>query len=209
MTKNGPIMKRLLLSLTLVLTLAVPGCGTPVKNAGNPGSSIICYGDSITYGPRAVEGGDYPSYLALMVDREVINAGGSGDTTEDGLDRLETDVLEEDPYLVIIEFGANDYFKGIPKEETLDNLEEMILLVQEKGAMTALCDVSGGDILGVYDIYHKDLKRLAARTGSIFIPYLMKDIIQDASLKSDQMHPNAKGYEIVAERVYRAIEKYL
>ena len=209
MTKNGPIMKRLLLSLTLVLTLAVPGCGTQVKNTGNQGSSIICFGDSITYGQGAIEGEDYPSCLARMVKREVINAGVPGDTTEDGLDRMGIDVLAEAPYLVIIEFGANDYFKNMSKEETLENLEEMILIIQEKGAMTALCDVSGGAVLGVYNVYHKDLKRLAARTGSIFIPYLMKDIIQDASLKSDQMHPNAKGYEIVAGRVYRATEKYL
>ncbi len=202
-------MNKLLLSLMLVLALAVPGCGSGIRNTGNQGSAIICFGDSITYGQGAIEGEDYPSYLARMVKREVINAGVPGDTAEDGLDRMVTDVLAEAPYLVIIEFGANDYFKNMPKEETLENLEEMALIIQEKGAMTALCDVSGGAVLGAYNVYHEDLRRLAARTGSIFIPYLMKGIIQDASLKSDQMHPNAKGYKIVAERVYRAIEKYL
>ena len=124
--------------------------------------------------------------------------------------RIEEDVLENDPYLVIVEFGANDYFRDFPREETVRNLEEIIIKIQNEGAMVALCDVSGGgSILGVYNIHHKDFKQLAKKTRSIFIPSLMKGIVQNPSLKADRFHPNSKGYKIIAEKVYKVIKYYV
>ncbi|MGB2600848.1 MAG: GDSL-type esterase/lipase family protein [Candidatus Omnitrophota bacterium] len=202
-------MKRLFLIALVLIAFSLSGCGPSIKNADSQGTQIICFGDSITFGQGAKKGGDYPAYLREMVKRDVINEGISGETTEEGLDRIEEDVLERDPYLVIIEFGANDYFKKVPQQETLDNLEQMVSRVQGEGAMVAVCDISGGAIMGAYNIYHKELKRLARRKGAIFIPYLMKGILQDPSLKSDQIHPNAEGYKIIAKRVYEAIEPYL
>ena len=202
-------MKKHLL-VTLVLTAVfLSGCGSSVKNTGSRGTQIICFGDSITYGQGARDGEDYPSRLREMVERDVINAGIPGETTEEGLRRIKEDVLDGDPYLVIIEFGANDYFRKVPEKDMLDNLEQMISLVQQEGAMVAVCDVSGASVMGVYDIYHDELKRLAGRKGAIFIPYLMKGILQDPGLKSDPIHPNAKGYKVIAERVYKAIKPYL
>ena len=76
--------------------------------------------------------------------------------------------------------------------------------------MTALCDASGGSsMLGAFNIYHKDMKKLARETGSIFIPHAMKGIIQNTSLKVDRFHPNAEGNKIIAERVYKNIKPYL
>jgi lysophospholipase L1-like esterase len=202
-------MRKHFLIILILIAFIFSGCGPSVKNTDSRGAQIICFGDSITYGQGARDGEDYPSRLREMVGRDVINAGIPAETTEDGLRRIKEDVLDEDPYLVIIEFGANDYFRKVPEKEILDNLEQMISLVQQEGAMVAVCDVSGGAIMGVYDIYHDELKRLAERKGAIFIPSLMKGILQDPALKSDSIHPNAKGYKIIAERVYKAIKPYL
>ena len=194
----------------IAILALLPGCGSPVRNLDSKGSTIICFGDSITYGQGAAKDEAYPARLQAMVSREVINAGVSGDTTRDALGRVEEDVLEEDPYLVVVEFGANDHFTEIPEEETAANLRRIIAMIQDGGAIVAVCDVSAGaSIIGEFDIYHDKLERLARETGSVFIPYLMKGILQKPSLRSDHMHPNAEGYRIIAERVYEKIKPYL
>ena len=113
MTRNRKVnvMRKLTATLVYILIFALSGCGPAIRNMDSRGSLIICFGDSITYGSGAKEGDDYPSYLAGMVRREVINVGVPGETSGQGLERLEDDVLSEDPYIVIVEFGANDHFQ--------------------------------------------------------------------------------------------------
>ena len=77
---------------------------TEVKNVGSKGKNIICFGDSLTFGYGANLQEDFQSLLAKMTDRPVINAGIDGDTTFTALNRLQSDVLSKDPYLVILEF---------------------------------------------------------------------------------------------------------
>ena len=187
----------------------ISGCAPAIVNVDSEGTNIICLGNSITYGSGVERGEDYPSLLSDLLGEEVINAGVGGDTTGGALTRLQEDVLDKDPYLVIIELGANDYFKGVPKEEAIRNMEIIIERIQDEGAMTAICDVSGGSAFGVHDVYHEELKKIARETGSIFIPYLMKGILQKPSLKMDNLHPNAEGYKIFANRVYKAIKPYV
>jgi lysophospholipase L1-like esterase len=145
-----------------------------------------------------------------MVERAVINKGCCGDTTQDGLSRIQSDVLSLEPYLVIVEFGANDYFQNIPKDTVLKNLRDITSKIQDTGAMVALCDVSGGrSFLKKHDIYHAALKQLAQDTQAIFIPFMMKGVIQRPRLLSDSFHPNAEGYRVIAKKIYNAIEPYL
>jgi len=200
----------MILPFFLVFALLFSGCAPSVRNVDSDGAVIICFGDSITYGQGAREGEAYPALLRTMVPGEVINAGISGETTREALRRVKKDVLDEDPYLVIVEFGANDRFTGIPEDETAANLRKIIKMIQDEGAMTAICDISAGSsIIGGLDVYHKKMKRLSKNTGSIFIPRLMEGILQDPSMKSDHMHPNAAGYRLIAERVYESIKPYL
>ncbi len=169
---------------------------------------IICFGDSVTYGQGVQRGEDFPSLLGRMTGRTVINAGVPGDTTADGLKRLGKDVLRRRPHLVVIELGANDYFHGVPVEEVMRNLGRIISGIQSVGAMVALCDLSGDRYLDrQHDIYHCRLKDLAKKTGSVFIPRLMRGIIRKPSLRLDTFHPNALGYTIIAERIYKAIRR--
>lgn len=182
------------------------GCSSGITNLGSKGTTIICFGNSITYGEGAQEGQDFTSYLEKLLEQRVINAGSSGDTTESALIRLERDVLEKNPYLVIVELGGNDFLRKIPKEKTLRNLEDIIVRIQEEGAIVVLCDVSSGFIMSGY---RKDFKRLAKKTNSIFIPRLLEDILEDPSLKFDYIHPNAEGYKIIAQRIYHAIRPYI
>lgn len=190
-----------------LLALILVSCARrQIKNIDTKGSSIICFGDSITFGHGVNPVEDYPSALAHMIDLQVINAGIDSDTSADGLKRLDADVLEKDPRLVIIEFGGNDFIKGLPMEETAANIRAMADRIQAKGAMVAIFDVSSGMIMGNY---RSVLRDIALEKQAIFIPGPLKGILTNPKLKSDFIHPNATGYKMVAHRVYRTIRPYL
>jgi len=173
-----------------------------IANRDNPGRNIICFGDSITEGWGAGVGEDYPSLLRKRVSRPVINAGRSGDTTGEALQRLEEDVLSADPYLVIVELGANDYLKQAPRQQTFKNLDEIVSRIQERGAMVVLAEVRVGLLR---DEYYEGLRAIAENRRALFIPDIMRGITWNADLKSDGIHPNAKGYALIAGKIYQYI----
>ncbi|MDD5155218.1 MAG: GDSL-type esterase/lipase family protein [Candidatus Omnitrophica bacterium] len=190
-----------------LLALVLISCARrQIKNIDSKGTSIICFGDSITFGHGVNPGEDYPSDLAKMTDLQIINAGIDSDTSADGLQRIDSDVLEKNPRLVIVEFGGNDFIKGLPMEETAANIRAMVDRIQAKGAMVAIFDISSGMIMGNY---RSVLRDIALEKQAIFIPDALKGILTNPELKSDFIHPNAAGYKIVAHRVYRAIRPYL
>ena len=139
-------MKRINLGfLVIILSIALSGCvKQEIKNLHAKGNSIICFGDSITFGYGANPGEDYPTALGKMTKLSVINAGVDGDTSFAALERLKQDVLSKNPRLVIVEFCGNDFLKKIPRETTVKNLNEIIDRIQAQGIMVALVDISAG-----------------------------------------------------------------
>ena len=101
--------------LALVVLASCPS-RLDVANRDAQGSTIICFGDSLTRGLGAAPGHDYPSLLAEALGRDVINAGVNGDTTRDALQRLTADVLARTPQLVIVQFGGNDFLRKVPRK---------------------------------------------------------------------------------------------
>jgi len=177
-----------------------------VKNLDSQGTNIICFGDSITFGYGAGQGEDYPTALAKLVTIPVLNKGIDGDTTSEALKRLQSDVLDRKPLVVIIEFSGNDFLKKIPREITINNIREMIRRIQSRGAMVAIVDISAGLFL---QDYRGLLSKLAKEEDAIFIPSILGGIITNPSMKSDFLHPNARGYKLIAERIHRALAPYL
>ena len=187
--------------------IALSACAKrEIKNLDSRGKNIICFGDSITFGYGARPGEDYPTELAKLLNTPVINAGIDGDTTSTALKRISSDVLEKEPRLVIIEFCGNDFLHKVPIELTVQNIRQMIEVAQAKGAMVALVDISAGMFLSDY---RKVFAKLAREKEVIFIPEVLNRIITNPSMKSDFLHPNAKGYKLIAQRVQRAISPYL
>jgi len=190
-----------------LLVIGLAGCAKKeIKNINSKGENIICFGDSITFGYGVNPGEDYPSDLAKMLNMPVINAGLDADTSSGGLQRIDAEVLEKDPLLVIIEFGGNDFLKKIPLEKTVKNIETMIQKIQEKGAMVALVDVRMGFVMRDYGSQYK---RLSRKYQTIFTEPALSGIITNPQLKSDFFHPNADGYKLIAQRIYRSIIPYL
>jgi lysophospholipase L1-like esterase len=183
------------------------GCAKrEIKNIDSQGQNIICFGDSVTFGYGVNKDEDYPAELARLIQMPVINAGIDGDTTVEAIKRLHSDVLERDPLLVIIEFGGNDFLRRIPKEDTVNNIREMVDKIQAKGAMVAIVDISAGIFLKEYRL---EFYNIARKSKTIFIPKIMGEIITNPRMKSDFIHPNADGYKMIAQRTYRAVMPYL
>ena len=184
------------------------GCGgaPEIANRRSQGTAIICFGDSLTYGHGASGGRDYPSRLAAALGRDVINAGVNGDTTRDALQRLEPDVLSRNPRLVIVTLGGNDFLRQMPMHETFANLDDIVRRIQARGAMVVLVGVPsavfGNPAQGEYE-------RIARARHALLLPDLLDDILGDPHLKSDGLHPNDAGYQLMADRVVQAVQPLL
>ena len=197
----------LLVTCDLLLVTLLIGCAQrEIKNLDSKGKTIICFGDSITFGYGVVPGEDYPTQLGKLMDIPIVNSGVDADTSAMALKRLDADVFVKDPFLVIVEFTGNDFIKKLPMEETKKNIAEIVDRTQARGIMVAIADVSAGFFLMDYRMM---LDKIAYQKGAIFIPGLLSGIITTPSLKSDFIHPNAAGYKLVAERVYLGIIPYL
>jgi acyl-CoA thioesterase I len=196
-----------LVVMSLCAFVLVAGCAKrEITNIDAKGKSIVCFGDSLTFGYGALPGQDYPTAMGKMCNLEVVNAGIDGDTTTEALKRLKSDVFAKEPFLVIIEFCGNDFLRKVPKETTLNNIGAMVDAIQKMGAMVAIADISAGMFLSDY---RREFRRLASEKQAIFVPGIMSGIITNPAMKSDFLHPNAQGYQLIAQRVYRAILPYL
>ena len=184
--------------LVLVVWALWPSPYSKVVNLASRGSNIIAFGDSLTAGYGAQPGEDYPSKLSKLIDMPVINAGVSGDTTDMALARIDADVLSRDPRIVIVGLGGNDFLRSVEIATTERNLRTIIRKIHAAGAMVILL---GFRFPSLAVDYEKMYERVADDEGCLFIGRMLRGIITDPSLKSDEVHPNARGYAIMAERV--------
>jgi len=178
-----------------------------VKNlASQQGRTIVAFGDSLTSGYGAARGEDYPSKLAIGMGIEVINAGVNGDTTESAIARIDADVLSKKPRIVIVGLGGNDVLGGVPIETTEANLRTIVKRIQGGGSIVMLL---GFDFPSVKASYGKMYERVARTEGCLLVPDMLDGILSNPSLKSDEIHPNVSGYELMAARVANPLRKLL
>ncbi len=186
------------------LLLPLLACSPDVPNLDSPGRTIVVLGDSIAAGVGSGPGQAYPELLAARLGTEVVNAGVSGNTTADGLARID-EVLDEDPWMVIVELGGNDVLRRVPPEQTEQNLRGIIDRVISARAVPVLVEMDapfGGDYLVIYE-------RLGDEYGIPVIEETLGEILRDRALKSDTIHPNAEGQKVLAEAIAEEIEPIL
>lgn len=188
---------------------------SPVRPADDR-PALVCFGDSLTAGFGVDPGHSYPDLLQQELDRRgyhyrVVNLGESGDTTQDGLDRLSLATAEK-PRLVIVEFGANDGLRGQPVSTMEHNLAQMIEALQKTGTRLVLAGITlppnyGPDYIKRFDAVYPEL---AARYKVPLIPFLLEGAAGHADLmQQDGLHPNTAGTRLVTANVLRAIEPLL
>jgi acyl-CoA thioesterase I len=162
------------------------------------GATVVAFGDSLVEGRGASPGRDFVSILARRLAVPIVNAGRSGDTAAAALSRLDSAVLSRNPRVVIVLLGGNDFLRRVPPTETFRSLATIVERIRQRGAAVILVGVSVGLI---EDPYENEYESLAQRTSSGLVPDILDDIIGHADRMSDSIHPNDRGYEMIADRI--------
>lgn len=170
----------------------------PFIDTPRAGTNIIFFGDSLVEGIGATAGNDLASLLSRELEISVINAGRSGDTTRSALARLASDVLNNDPRVVVILLGGNDSINRIEPETTFANLETIIERIHEKGAAVLLVGIRG-PFFG--SEYQRHFERIAREHEVSFVPDVLDGIAGRPRFMADLIHPNDEGYAIIAGRI--------
>lgn len=169
------------------------------------GTQIIALGDSITAGFGVGPEVAYPSLLSQTLNLPIVNRGRSGDTTEAALNRLQQDVIEADPWLVIVGLGGNDYLRQVPPAQTEANLRQIVTRLQQAGAIVVIL---GMDISSFNSGYEGLYQRVANDTQAHLILGVLEGLNNPRYLY-DQIHPNQAGHQILADRIADGLQPLL
>ena len=160
---------------------------------------ILAFGDSLTYGSGAKREEAYPARLSTLIDRKVVNAGVPGEVTAEGLQRLPETLDAVQPQLVILCLGGNDMLRKRSRQRMYQNLEQMVAEIRGRGIAVLLLAVPEPTLIGLDD--EPGYAKLAQRLGVALLEDAFSDVLSSSSLKADQIHPNARGYQRVAETI--------
>ena len=175
-----------------------PGKGTGFVNSPPTArGEWVAFGDSLTQGYGADEGGDFPSQLAKRLRLKIRNLGVPGNTTADGLARLDQ-ATQLQPRVVLLCLGGNDALRSVPPDETFKNLSTMIDRFLQGGSFVVLLGVRS---VGLSDKNAKRFEQLAKAKRVLLVPNILDGILFTPALMADEVHPNDKGYARIAERL--------
>jgi acyl-CoA thioesterase-1 len=204
---NGVSRTALAALLALSLSTASASAATP---------ELMAFGDSLTAGYGVAPEAAFPVKLAAHlkargIDVDVVNAGVSGDTTADGLARLDW-TLSDHPQYALVELGANDMLRGIDPKLAYANLDQILTRLHEANVKVLLLGMRaapnwGADYQKAFDAIFPDL---AAKHHVPLYPFFLDGVALDPALnQGDGLHPTAAGVDIIVERITPYVERLL
>lgn len=168
-------------------------------------SVILAFGDSLTYGYGALPQESYPAILEQRLRRKVINAGIPGELSEEGLQRLPSLLQTYHPDILILCHGGNDLLRKKSPDLLRYNIERMILLARSQHTDVILIAVPQ---FGLLHLSPAPLYGQLAEEYRLPIESdILSDVLHDNRYKSDYIHPNAVGYEKMAEAVEKIVRE--
>jgi acyl-CoA thioesterase-1 len=177
---------------------------------------VLAFGDSLTAGYGLSESQAFPAQLQAQlkkdgVDVTVVNAGVSGDTTTDGLARLDW-ALADKPEYVILALGANDALRGIDPNLTRSALSDILARLKARRIAVLLCGMVappnyGSDYATRFDAIYPEL---AKSFGVPLYPFFLNGVAADAKLnQADGIHPTAEGVDVIVKNMLPTVEAFL
>ena len=179
--------------------------------------TILLFGDSLMSGYGLSE----EHHLSIVLEEnlksedyniEVINGSISGNTSLEGLDRIEEILSESDVDLIILGLGANDMLRKIDPKQTEQNLEKIIKIIQDKNINIILTGMVASTSYGFSykKKFDEIFPKLAKKYDLPFIPFLLKGVALKPQFNlSDGIHPNEKGILIISKTIKKSIIKIL
>lgn len=179
---------------------------------------VVFLGDSITDGWKLAQ---------YFPGKPYVNRGISGQTTAQMLVRLFEDVINLKPAVLVLYAGTNDVARNNgPQtiEMVQQNFQAMVELAQLHSIRVVLCSVTPVSDYGPRkmtegrppsDVLRLNtwLKAYAEKTKSVYADYFAAVVDDKGFLKAevsrDGLHPNEKGYELMAPVAAKAIEQAL
>jgi acyl-CoA hydrolase len=209
MNRLFPIARGFLAAFIVVM-LAV-ACGGAKKEAALPaGSKVLALGDSLTAPHGVKPGEDWPTLLGQSTGWAVVNAGVSGNTSAQALDRLPGLLEEHQPQLVLVTLGGNDMLRKLPPGETVGNLGRILDMAAARGAKVVLVATPKPSIAGAVfnNLSPADFYADVAKDKKVpLIADALPEVLSDTALKSDQLHPNAAGHVLISTKIYADLKK--
>jgi len=168
---------------------------------------IVMLGDSLTAGYNLPAGNALPAALQRKFDGDgvkakFVNAGVSGDTTADGLQRYDWSVTGTKASVLVVALGANDFLQGVAPDVPKKNLAAILKRAKEDDIPAVLVGVaipSDGakdPREAAYAAIYPDLAK------EFDVPYFSNMLAPVAGksglLQSDGLHPTADGVEAMA-----------
>lgn len=193
------------------LLLALAACGGKPTEAPLPaGSRVLALGDSLTapHGVQPLEA--WPALLAQKTGWNVINAGVSGNTSAQALERLPGLLDEHQPQLVLVTLGGNDMLRKLPPGQTVANLGRMLDMARAAGARVVLLATPKPSLAGAVfnSLSPPDFYAEIAREKKLpLIADALPEVLSDTALKGDQLHPNAAGHARLGELIHAELKK--
>ena len=187
----------------IAIMAALLGCGSPGLKPIPGDGTILAFGDSLTVGVGTTSENSYPSVLAALTGLTVINAGVSGETTDEGVLRLPEELDDAEPDMVIIIEGGNDLLQDRSHSAIKTNLKSMIETAQNRGVQVVLIGVPQKKLFSDCAPLYEEL---ADEFQLVFDGTLLGGLLRSPSLKSDYIHLNEKGYRKMAESIYELLK---
>ena len=209
-------MKKLLGIVVLcLLSIILVSCNE--KNTKNKIEKVLLFGDSLMAG----YGLPNEQHLSVVLEQNlksegydinVINGSISGNTSLDGLNRIEETLSELDIDLIILGLGANDMLRKINPNETKKNLEKIIKIIQNKNIKIILAGMVASTSYGLNykKKFDKIFPDLSKKYDLPLIPFLLDGVALNPNFnQSDGMHPNKKGMLIISETIKKSFIFFL
>ena len=203
--------KLLIFFKTLLISLILISCGetNKLENINN----ILLFGVSLMSGYGLKE----DQTLSIILENDlkkagynikIINGSVSGDTSEDGLYRIEEYTSRIDIDLIVLGLGANDMLRRINPVQTERNLRKIIEIIKAKNIKIILAGMKASPTNGfAYKKKFDDIfPKLAEEYDLKLIPFLLKNVALNPKLnQSDGIHPNYEGAKAISETIKKSI----
>lgn len=199
---NDAIGRRIRPVAALLLVLFLAACGSPRLTPIPPDGTLLAFGDSLTQGVGVPPAESYPAVLARLSGRRVINAGVSGEVTEQGRARFGALLEQTRPDLVLLLEGGNDILRNLDPARTQANLAAMIEQAQAQGVQVVLIAVPGKRLFSDAAPFYS---ALAEQYGLVLEDALIADLLRQRKYKSDSLHFNRAGYRVMAESLHERL----
>src|SRR5918999_1162900 len=187
------------------LILLIWGCSErPKLERLAPDAVVLAFGDSLTFGTGAGEHESYPAQLEQLIGRRVVRAGVPGEVTAQALARLPEALDEHAPRLLLLCTGGNDFLRRLGNQQAERNVREMVKLATSRGVAVLLIGTPEPGFMVSPPAFYAGIAK------EFRLPYeegIIGQVLKDRTLTADPIHPNARGYKVIAERLAEQLKQ--